>query len=239
MGNPAQPTYRAAEFGLTVDAATQAIVEKVTPFTLTSPERLVALCDAVRYLARHDIPGDIVECGAWKGGSMMAAALSLIDVGPVTRTLWVYDTFDGMTEPTAADVDLFGQSAIQQLRSQDRDDPNSLWARVPMADVERAIASTGYPRDRLMLVEGRVEDTVPAMMPEAIALLRLDTDWYASTLHELRHLVPRLVPGGVLIVDDYGHWNGARRAVDEYFAVENPRPILLNRIDYTGRIAVL
>jgi hypothetical protein len=87
------------------------------------------------------------------------------------------------------------------------------------------------------LVKGKVEDTVPKNAPEKIALLRLDTDWYESTRHELVHLFPRLLPGGVLIIDDYGHWQGARKAVDEYIA-GNQVKILLNRVDYTGRIGV-
>jgi hypothetical protein len=82
-----------------------------------------------------------------------------------------------------------------------------------------------------------VEDTLPAEAPEKLAILRLDTDWYSSTKHELETLYPRLAEGGVLIVDDYGHYEGARRAVDEYFA-ETGQRVLLSRIDYTGRIAV-
>jgi hypothetical protein len=86
-------------------------------------------------------------------------------------------------------------------------------------------------------VKGKVEDTIPASTPDRIAILRLDTDWYASTRHELEHLYPLLAPGGVLIIDDYGHWEGCRQAVDEYFASRNLQ-VLLNRVDYTGRIAV-
>ena len=82
-----------------------------------------------------------------------------------------------------------------------------------------------------------MEDTLPEQAPSRIALLRLDTDWYESTRHELIHLYPRLSQGGVLIVDDYGHWDGCRLAVDEYFATEAD-PVLLTRIDYTGRICV-
>ena len=95
-------------------------------------------------------------------------------------------------------------------------------------------AATGYPAERLHFVEGKVEDTIPEQAPERIALLRLDTDWYESTRHELEHLYPRLSPGGVLIIDDYGHWEGARQAVDEYFKGE----VYLHRIDYTGRLAI-
>jgi hypothetical protein len=108
---------------------------------------------------------------------------------------------------------------------------------VAAGEVRAALLSTGYPAERVHLVEGRVEDTLPAAAPDAIALLRLDTDWYAGTKHELETLYPRLSPGGVLILDDYGHYEGARRAVDEYFADAGGRP-LLSRIDYTGRVGV-
>ena len=82
-----------------------------------------------------------------------------------------------------------------------------------------------------------MEETIPGRAPERIALLRLDTDWYESTRHELEHLWERLEPGGVLIIDDYGHWAGAREAVDEFFAKRSDAP-LLTRVDYTGRIGV-
>src|SRR5690606_24776929 len=99
------------------------------------------------------------------------------------------------------------------------------------------MVSTGYPMERCHFVEGKVEDTIPATVPDRISLLRLDTDWYESTRHELEHLWPLLQPGGVLIIDDYGHFEGARKAVDEYFLDRSDAP-LLNRIDYTGRIAI-
>ena len=97
------------------------------------------------------------------------------------------------------------------------------------------MGSTGYPPEWVAYVEGLVEETITRSAPTRIALLRLDTDWYESTHHELVHLYPQLERGGVLIVDDYGHFAGARKAVDEYFADD---PILLSRIDYTGRMAV-
>jgi len=103
--------------------------------------------------------------------------------------------------------------------------------------VKEVLCGTGYPSERIHFVRGRVEDTIPASAPELIALLRLDTDWYDSTKHELIHMFPRLSKAGVIIIDDYGHWRGAREACDEYFA-QNRIPILLNRIDYTGRIAL-
>jgi O-methyltransferase len=99
------------------------------------------------------------------------------------------------------------------------------------------VLGVGYPEEQIHFVEGPVEETVPGSAPAELALLRLDTDWYESTKHELEHLYPRLARGGVLILDDYGYWQGARRAVDEYLAGLDS-PLLLNRIDHTARIAL-
>jgi hypothetical protein len=103
--------------------------------------------------------------------------------------------------------------------------------------VKETLRATGYPAERLHFVVGPVEETIPREVPPGIALLRLDTDWYESTKHELEHLYPLLADGGALIIDDYGHWEGCKRAVDEYFAA-SPPPVLLSRIDYTGRVAI-
>jgi O-methyltransferase len=106
-----------------------------------------------------------------------------------------------------------------------------------LQEVRSNMASTGIATERVHYVSGPVEETIPRSVPERIALLRLDTDWYESTRHELEHLWDRLEPGGVLIVDDYGHWAGAREAVDEFFAAREDAP-LLSRVDYTGRMGV-
>jgi hypothetical protein len=220
----------------TVDPSIREIVNRVRPFSMTSDERLLAVCDAVDYVTRFDIAGDFVECGVWRGGSTMAAALAFRASGDCTRRLYLFDTFDGMTAPTESDRCLrTGRSAAEVLAAASK--RSNVWARAAMEDVERNLVSTGYPRDRVIMVKGPVEDTLPAAAPERIAILRLDTDWYESTQHELAHLFPRLSPGGVLIIDDYGHWAGARRAVDEYF--EEKRLVMyLSRIDHTGRIGI-
>ena len=207
----------------------------VAPFTMTSPERVQALCAAVRYITRAHIPGDFVECGVWKGGSMMAAARTLIKLGDQSRRLHLFDTFDGMTAPTTADISVDGDSAEELLLKSAKEE--LVWARSPLEEVRRAVLSTGYEPSRILFIQGRVEDTIPTRAPQSIALLRLDTDWYESTKHELLHLYPRLAPGGVLLIDDYGHWKGARKAVDEYIA-DHSLPLMLHRIDYTGRIAI-
>jgi hypothetical protein len=213
------------------DAATAKIVEQTRPFTQTTPESIFAFKNAIEYVMRNDIAGEIVECGVWKGGSMMAAALTLLNLG-IKRRLYLFDTFAGMTTPTAVDRDRSGRSAIQDFE-EGRLEKNN----VPLEEVRANLRSTGYDENLITYVQGPVEETLPDNAPEAIAILRLDTDWYESTRHELQHLFPRLTGGGVLIIDDYGYWRGARQAVDE-FIHDQKLPLLLNRIDHTARICV-
>ncbi len=208
-----------------------AICRQAAEFSMTGPERLLSVVRVVEYLARNRLQGAIVECGVWRGGSSMAAALALQRLGE-TRDLYLYDTFEGMPEPSP---DLDGRSANDQFAAATVG--GEAWFRASIDEVRRNLAGTGYPMDRVHLVPGRVEETLPASAPPAIGLLRLDTDWYSSTRHELVHLYPRLVAHGVLIVDDYGHWQGARKATDEYFAALVPCPFL-HRIDYTARLAI-
>lgn len=218
-----------------IDDDARNVIETVAPFTMTSPERILALRDAVNHVGRHRIPGAIVECGVWRGGSMMAAALTLLASGD-RRELWLFDTFEGMPPPAESDRDVHGTDAAELLSAEDRATGDT-WCYSPLDDVKANVLATGYPEALVHFVQGRVEDTIPGTIPDEIAILRLDTDWYESTKHELEHLYPRLTPGGILIIDDYGHWQGARRAVDEYIEATGTR-LFLSRIDYTGRLAV-
>jgi O-methyltransferase len=188
---------------------------------------VAALRDAVEYVVRRSIPGDFVECGVWRGGSSMAIALKLQQLGVADRQLWLYDTFGRMPPPGEHDGGI-PPEPLYQLNN---------FTNTPgltLADVRRAMESTGYPPERVTYVEGLVEETLPRTVPAQLALLRLDTDWYESTHHELVHL-SRLAPGGVLLVDDYGFFPGARKAVDEFFA---SAPVLLARLDHAARMAV-
>jgi hypothetical protein len=205
--------------------------------TMTSIERLYALYKAVEHVIRHDIPGDFVECGVWRGGSVMMMALALQGFG-ATRRIHCFDTFEGMPPPTSADVrHETGEDAAEILARVPKEDGDHMWAMAALDLVRQNVGSTGYPTDLVWYHKGLVEETVPAYAPETISLLRLDTDWYESTKHELMHLYPRLASGGVLIIDDYGFWRGARRATDEYLA-ECQANLFLSRIDDTGRIGV-
>lgn len=231
------PFTRPDGYPLDMDGDVVETIKRVRDYTMTTPERLNGLCEAVRYVVSAGIEGDMVECGVWKGGSMMAVAESLTRFDDTDRHLHLYDTYTGMSQPTDKDVSLVGQNAVEHYETEMSDDPNASWCGSSLDQVRAAMAQTDYPSDLIHFVKGKVEETIPQHIPEKIALLRLDTDWYESTKHELNHLFPRLVDGGVLIIDDYGHWEGARQAVDEYIA-ENNVAIMLNRLDYTGRIGI-
>jgi hypothetical protein len=225
-----------------LEPAERAIVEAALPYTMTSVARLVALVDAVRYVVARGVPGAFAECGVWRGGSVVAMIATLQELGVEDRDLHLYDTFEGMTAPTDADTSAHDPPALAtwQAAEQQGDRPWSELFDPAIFDEDRVrltLEETGYPVERLHLHRGPVEETLPAQAPGPLALLRLDTDWYESTRHEMRYLYPALARGGVLIIDDYGHWEGARRAVDEELAALG-EPLLLNRIDYTGRIAV-
>ncbi|WP_261558547.1 TylF/MycF family methyltransferase [Frankia tisae] len=216
-----------------MDAEALATIRECAPYTLTDQAKVFGLIQAVRYLVRNKIPGDVVECGVWAGGSTMAAARTLLQLGDTGRDLYLFDTFEGMSPPTDKDVAPDGQTAAGLLAHSDPAQADSAWAIVSLDQVRANIARIGYPADKIHFIQGKVEDTIPQNAPDGIALLRLDTDWYESTKHEMEHLYPRATPSGVLIIDDYGWWKGAQQAVDEYVAA-NQVPILLNRLGPEG-----
>jgi len=213
------------------------IINSVSSYTMTSPERIYALIEAVRYVVRSAIPGAIVECGVWRGGSMMAAALALKSLHVVDRDLYLFDTFEGMPKPQEVDVDLKSTPAMSFFSRTQIGEDSSGYCRSILEETRANMASIGYCGEKIHFCKGKVESTIPDSAPDQIALLRLDTDWYESTKHELVHLYPRLSPGGILIIDDYGHWRGSRKATDEFIKEYAPS-LFLGRIDYTGRIAV-
>jgi len=219
------------------DKTTVDTYKKVKEYTMTTPERIASLCNAVNYIVKNNIQGDFVECGVWRGGSTMAAIDTLIKSGDTSREIYLYDTFEGMSEPTELDKVFTGTGADELMNTSNKNDPTSVWCYSALEEVQRNVDTLKYPSNQVHYVKGMVEKSIPQTIPQKIALLRLDTDWYESTAHELKYLYPLLVPGGVIIIDDYGHWEGARKAVDEYIN-DNKLPLLLNRIDYTGRIGI-
>lgn len=212
------------------------IYKKCKEFSMTRIERMFSLYKAIIYIVKNDIKGEIVECGVWRGGSMMVIAYTLLKLNDTKRKLYLYDTYEGMVEPSEFDVK-------QSNKMKAKDEWNKYkktkkkWNYAPLNDVKNNLKSTHYPEENLVFIKGKVEYTIPKYKPEKISILRLDTDWYESTYHEMKYLYPKLSKNGILILDDYGHWLGARKAIDDYFR-DNHLELLLNRIDKPGRIAI-
>jgi len=221
------------------------ILDRIGPDTMTGVrgvEPLYSLFKSIQYLVQNDIPGDFVECGVWRGGSITLMALSLLHFGDTSRKIYLYDTFLGMTQPEERDVNWDGNRSLTEWEKINSVEIADNETRVmgyggSIEEVRERVFTTNYPKDKFVFVKGPVEETIPATVPEHIAMLRLDTDWYASTYHEFVHLYPLLGAGGVIIVDDYGWCRGAREATDQYIK-ENKLDLFLNRVDESVRIGI-
>ena len=208
-------------------------------YTMTSEARGYALWQAVEHVVREKITGGMIECGTWKGGSAMLMVLAARHFG-WSGNLILFDTFMGMTEPDESDIYYKGACAKDLMEATVKArETDKIWAYTGIEEVRRNLASVACEEVRVIFVQGPVEETLPRSQTGQIALLRLDTEFYASTTAEMKFLYPKLTRGGILLVDDYGHWAGARKAVDEYFDRMAPgsRPYLAP-IDFTGRIAI-
>jgi hypothetical protein len=215
------------------------IWKKIESFTMTSVERGYSLFKAVKYTVEHEIEGVFTECGVWKGGSAMLIAETLKLCGITDREIWLYDTFEGMTKPGRKDFVSWNNKSVLEMWEEKKAGQGSgfKWWAEGVEAVTAAMEKTFYPAGKIKMIKGDVVQTLKTDTPDKIALLRLDTDWYESTLAELSVLYPLLSEKGVLIIDDYGHFSGAKAAVDEYFADKKKAPFF-SRIDYTGRLAV-
>jgi hypothetical protein len=222
-----------------VSSSHRKTIYKVEDFTMTSRTRLVSLINSVEYVISRNIEGDFVECGVWRGGSIMAIAQTLVDLGIKDRKIWLYDTFDGMTQPTIHDVAAKTKKSAQDLLSKSKKiaGKNNIHAFATIDDVKANLLSIDYPIENFNFIIGPVEETLAAAAPNSIALLRLDTDWYESTLTELVHLFPKVSIDGVIIIDDFGDWEGSSKAVTEYFG-NIEKSYLMNIIDSAGRLII-
>jgi hypothetical protein len=202
-------------------------IKIVSPFSMTSVDRISELFYSLEYIKNNNIDGDIVECGVWKGGNILGIIEYLKYHKIENINVWLYDTFQGMTQPEDIDIDFKLKKASDQM------DKQIVLAYSSIDEVKQNILVPGIDHNRIKFIVGDVSETlkIEGNIPNKISLLRLDTDWYQSTKDELYYLYPKLNDKGVLIVDDYGHWMGAKKAVDEYF---NNKDIILEKIDYTG-----
>ena len=224
------------EVGLPIELSAFEIdaIYRFRPFSMTSFERLSAIAISMRYLNENKIEGALVECGVWAGGSIGLAAFLSQQKGEI-RDITLFDTFQGITAPSEDD----SLDAHEGYENTLLDDGSSSWCAVDLNNVKMNLALTGVEMGRLNFIVGDVSTTLTekSNIPEKIAFLRLDTDWFQSTYDELTYLYPRLVPGAVVIIDDFGAWEGARSAVTKYFEENRLYPLFLP-IDSTGRIFI-
>lgn len=212
------------------------IYEFCKPYTAVQKERLMSVIDSIDYICKYNLAGDIVECGVWKGGCMMAAALTLIRNNRTDKKIYLFDTFEGMTDPTQYDyLNLPDQKILASDLLNNEGSREAVLCAASLDSVKQNMSLTKYPEQHTFYVVGDVMKTLEETKISKISYLRLDTDWYESTRKELKVLYPKLVRQGILTIDDYGHWAGSRKAVDEYFAKQH-RPPYMNTIDYTGRL---
>jgi O-methyltransferase len=210
---------------------------RVKPFTGTSESRAFALVQAIRYIVGNNIPGDFIEFGVARGGSAMLIALTLKDLGVEDRDIYLYDLFGTRPKYGEWDVEMHsGKSVGDYYALVDQGDRDAMknWEFYSEAEVMQNLRSTGYNPNRIHLIRGDVCETLNDFSHTEVALMRLDTDFYESTKHELTSLYPKLSKNGVMIIDDYGHWLGARRATDEFLQGLPLQPLLFY-IDNTAR----
>jgi hypothetical protein len=191
--------------------------------TMTSPERIAGLHTALINIHKNNIPGDFVECGIYKAGNIVIAK-KFFDSVNLVKTVYGYDTFEGMTPPTEKDSKKAKRVWNGKAKCEAGHDT-----------VLEILSGHNINETDVRLIKGDVGKTlrVEDNLPKQISILRLDTDFYDSTKVELEVLYPRLESGGYLIIDDYGHWAGCKAAVNEYFGEEFVKEHF-EILDYTG-----
>ena len=228
------------------------IIRESEKYSMTGRIRMSLLIKCIEHIHKNNIEGDIVECGVWKGGNLICAQSYLNHLN-LKKTIFGFDTFDGMTKPSKIDIQevqsknndknnlgssLRKRLASETMRVTDKysNEGKNIWAYSSINEV-RNIIKEKVPYNNIKLIKGSVEETllVKDNIPEKISLLRLDTDFYESTKIELEVLYPKLVKGGFLIIDDYGHWKGSRKAVDDYFNKVVP---FIHFVDETCRLII-
>ena len=213
--------------------------DQVKSLSMVNYAGLYMTYQAAKNVALNHIPGDIVECGVWRGGASYLVAETLRTYGVSDKNIYMFDTFSGMSKPTKLDVKSTGLDARSKYKTTFDGELNITdWCFSSLDEVKNNMKKSNYNYDQFIFVPGKVEETIPKTLPEEIALLRLDTDWYESTHHELVHLYPKVVPGGLIIVDDYTAWKGARKATDDYLSSLSKKPVLFQDSQYGGLLII-
>jgi hypothetical protein len=183
--------------------------------------------EAIKYILENNIGGAIIECGVQAGHIEDLWITELLKQNNTFRDIYMYDTFAGLVKPTEHDYTCENNTSLKMNADETLvywknsiiDDKTNAWCYAPLDYVKNRLNATGYPQDKLHYIVGDVMETLKdkSNIPEKIAILRLDTDWYESSKYELEQMYNNVVPGGVIIFDDYYFWEGQRRATDEFF----------------------
>lgn len=197
------------------------IVQIKPAHTMVRNLNLVNLYRMVRYINRSGLPGAIVECGVWNGGSSAMMAAACRDTG-AQRDFWLFDSFEGLPPPTEKD------SAIERANY------FKGWNKGSIVSVERIFDRLGLPLGRVHFVKGWFEQTIPAATVQEIALLHIDADWYESVTLVLSTLYDRVVPGGYVVFDDYNFWEGCTRAAHDFLDSRGIPRAALHRVGGMG-----
>jgi|LakMenEpi03Aug12_release.lakeMendotaPanAssembly.Ray.scaffolds.fasta_scaffold186377_2 O-methyltransferase len=211
------------EDSIPIEALTHEVnlIKKAKNYSMTDYKNLYLSAQAIKYISENNIDGDIVECGVWKGGHIIIFK-SLCEKYELSKKIFAFDTFEGMTVSTEADLNYNEEKACDLLNKVviTKNDGDNIWCYASLDSVKNNITNSTGNIANINFIKGDVCETLKetSNLPEKISLLRLDTDFYESTKIELQTLYPLLQEGGLLIIDDYGHWKGAKKAVDEYFS---------------------
>ena len=213
------------------------LINLISNYSMTPKIRIYNLLQALRYLKEKKIPGEYVECGVWKGGNIMLLKKFLETEEVSQRKIYAYDTFEGMTNPDENDFEISNKNFATKLLKRDKNKKTNIWGVCSLEDVKKNILKHVIDLNNINFIKGPVENTLNEKknIPEKISLLRLDTDWYQSTKKELEVLYEKVESGGVIIIDDYGHWGGSKKAVDEFFL---NKFVWMHYVDYACRLIV-
>lgn len=217
-----------------------AVIECVKEYTMVPEINLLNLYEQAVYCEKYAVPGDFVECGVWKGGAVGVMAMANQKHGKATRNLRLFDAFDDICEP---DPNIDGDTAFEHMKFLSNKDKSDFTGKLePVKGVydylgghgtiaicnELLVGKIGYDPKHLFYHEGWFEKTMKEYAKEIdqIAILRMDGDWYSSTKTILECLYDKVVSGGIVIIDDYGTYEGCKRAVDEFLIANNVKTFL-------------
>ena len=212
-------------------------IDLVSKFSMTPKIRIYNLLQALRHLKMKKIDGDYVECGVWKGGNVLLFKKFLENEDFSQRNIYAFDTFEGMTNPDENDFEINTNISATKLLKNDKKKETNVWGVCSLENVKKNISKYVNNLENIYFVKGPVEITLNEAknIPKKISLLRLDTDWYQSTKKELEVLYEKVSSGGVIIIDDYGHWGGSKKAVDNFFS---DKYVWMHYVDYACRLII-